>query len=425
MYQEGSLQYQHHCETYGHPSQFGYKDLVPLWKAERFDPEGMVDLFKRAGARYFTPCAIHHDNFDLWNSKHNRWNAANMGPKVDIVGMLRDATLEAGLRWGVTTHLARTWSWFQTNKDHDRTGPYKGVPYDGNDPAYRGFYLAPDPMGDDNLQHPMNPPKAWRDHWAARIKDLIDNYQLDFLYFDGGIPFLGDDRAQTGLDVVAHFYNQNMARHDGNQEGVMCIKMTPSHAYYFEGATTLDYERRRAGRMLLSPWQTDTSVGPWGYFAGREYRPLEEIIHELVDIVSKNGNMLLNVPPKADGSLDEGTIALLEGIGRWLDVNGEAVYGTRPWLRYTWTRFEEERKVCFTTKEDAFYAIALEWPVDGQLRVPVLGLDRKGLPVKGIELLGSETELAWVQNEDALTITLPDEKPCQHAWAFKLDMPGR
>jgi alpha-L-fucosidase len=425
MYIEGSRQHQYHCQHYGHPSEVGYKDLVPLWKAERFDPDWMLSLFKKAGARYFAPCAIHHDNFDLWNSRHNRWNAANMGPKKDLIGLFREATLKAGLRFGVTTHLARAWSWLQTNKDHDRSGPYKGVPYDGNDPDYQDFYLPPDVNGDDNRQHPMNPPQVWRTHWAARIKDLIDNYHPDHLYFDGAIPFQGEDRAQTGLEVIAHYYNHNMARHDGKQEGVMFIKMIPRHGYYFEGVTSCDFERTRSGSLMTLPWQTDTSVGPWGYDTARPYRPVPEIIHELADIVSKNGNMLLNVPPKADGTLDKETVSILEAIGQWLGVNGEAIYGTRPWERYTWARSQEEQNVCFTTKGDAFYAISLVWPEDGQLRIPVLGLDYKGSPVQHVELLGSPAELTWTQDDTALTISLPPGKPCDHAWAFKLDMPER
>ena len=185
MYVEGHRAYRFHLKTYGHPSVFGYKDIIPLWKAERFDPDRLVALFKRAGAKYFTPCAVHHDNFDLWDSQHHKWNSVNMGPKKDITGLWREAALKHGLRFGITTHLARSYSWFNTNKGKDQEGPLAGVPYDGNDPTYQDLYF--EPHGDTDLRHPRNPPESWRRNWARRIKDLIDRYQPDHIYFDGAI----------------------------------------------------------------------------------------------------------------------------------------------------------------------------------------------------------------------------------------------
>ncbi|MHC4155463.1 MAG: alpha-L-fucosidase [Planctomycetota bacterium] len=411
MYIEGRGEYKHHVDTYGHPSKFGYKDFVPMWKAENFDPDRLVALFKKAGAKYFTPCAIHHDNFDLWDSKHQRWNSVNMGPHKDITGMWRKAALKHGLRFGCTTHLARSYSWFQVNKGTDKDGHYTGVAYDGADSRYWDLYH--EPSEDTNRKHPKNPPEHWRKEWALRIMDLIDNYKLDFLYFDGCVPFQGDDQGQTGFEVMAHFYNQSMRWHGGRQECVMTIKNFKDHGIYVEGISTLDMERRRANELLAEPWQTDTSIGPWGYHAGAKYRSVNEIIDEMVDIVSKNGNMLLNVPPKADGTLDEETEQILLEIGEWFDINGQAIYGTRPWTRYG------EGKLRFTRKDDVLYVIALEWPGAGQnLVVPSSALAQG--QVADVTLLGHEEGLMWEQNDGGLTITMPQTPPCEHAFCFRV-----
>jgi alpha-L-fucosidase len=417
MYIEGDPVYEHHVKAYGHPSQFGYKDLVPLWKAERFDPDRLVRLFKRAGARYFTPCAVHHDNFDLWNSRHHRWNSVNMGPKKDITGMWREAALKCGLRFGVTTHLERSYSWFNVNKGADKFGPCRGVPYDGNDPACRDFYFQP--HDDTDLRHPRNAPASWRRAWAARIKDLIDNYRPDHLYFDGAIPFMGEDRARTGLDVLAHYYNRSAAWHGGQPECVMCLKKLPGidHGCYFDGVATMDMERERSGSALTEPWQTDTSIGPWGYYAGVPYRPAREIIHEIVDIVSKNGNVLLNVPPKADGALDEATEKILEEIGEWFDVNGEAIYETRPWS------CSGEGDVRFTRKGNTLYAIVLEWPqARNRIAIRSLGRAQEVGRVSNVGLLGHKGNLEWEQKAEALRITVPSDPPCPHACSLRIGL---
>jgi alpha-L-fucosidase len=413
MYLEGRGEYKHHIETYGHPSKFGYKDFIPMWKAENFDPDRLVELFKRVGAKYFTPCAVHHDNFDLWNSKHHKWNSVNMGPKKDITGMWRKAALKHGLRFGCTTHLARSYSWFQVNKGADKKGPYKGVPYDGANPKYRDFYH--DPNADTNRKHPKNPPEHWRRNWALRMKDLIDNYKLDFLYFDGCVPFQGEDMGKTGFEVMAHYYNESLQRHGGKQECVMTIKKFKDHGIYVDGISTLDMERKRAKELLDEPWQTDTSIGPWGYHAGAKYRSVNEVVDELVDIVSKNGNMLLNVPPKADGTLDKETKQILLDIGKWFDVNGEAIYGTRPWIKYG------EGNLRFVRKGDVLYVIALEWPGAGRsLDIPSSALAEKAGKVAGVSLLGHKGKLQWEQKTGGLLVNMPEKAPCEHAYSFKV-----
>jgi len=413
MYMEGHPDSTHHRETWGHPSEFGYKDFVPLWRAEKWDPQRLVTLFKQAGARYFCPCAVHHDNFDLWDSKHHHWNSVDMGPKKDITGLWRQAALEAGLRFGVTTHMARTWSWINVNKGSDRFGPYKGVPYDGADPAYEDFYLPP--HEDIDLRQGLNPPKSWRQTWLERIQDLIDNYHPDHLYLDGAIPFQGDDDSQTGLEMLAYYYNQNATWHHGKQQCVMCIKNVPNHGRYIPGVATLDIERGRADAILEDPWQTDTSIGPWGYRAGATYRSAGEIVHELVDIVSKNGNLLLNVPPKADGTLDNETEALLAEIGAWMDVNGEAIYATRPWTVCG------EGPLRYTRRGKTVYAIAIDWPGPG-LEWSAPSLDLEAGQVENVALVGSDLRPEWRQSREGLAIRLPRELPCEHAWAFRVTL---
>jgi len=410
MYMQGTPEYEHHVQTYGHPSQYGYKEFVPQWKAERFDPDRLVSLFKSAGARYFCPCAVHHDNFDLWNSRHHRWNSVEMGPRQDITGLWREAALKHGLRFGVTTHLARSYSWFNVSKGTDHEGPLAGVPYDGADPQYADFYH--EPHDDTDRRHPLNPPASWRKTWAARIVDLIDAYQPDHLYFDGALPFQGDDQFRTGMEVVAHYYNQSVRKY-GSQECVMCLKNIPDHGLYVPGIATLDLERKRAETALPEPWQTDTSIGPWGYDVRRPYRPTDEIVHELVDIVSKNGNMLLNVPPKADGTLDEETERILANIGRWLDVNGEAIYGTRPWS------VAGQDDVRYTHKENTLYAIVLGWP-GTPVTLRAVGDTR----VEAVSMLGSAEPLLWSHDPKGLTIQWPNQKPCAYAYAFKITLSG-
>ena len=415
MYIQGHRQYNYHVQYYGHPSKVGYKDIIKLWKGENFDPDALVSLFKRAGARYIVPMANHHDNFDLWDSKHHKWNSVNYGPKKDIIGMWRKATLKHGLRFGVTEHNARSWSWFQTNKGADKKGPLKGVPYDGNDPKYQALYL---PASDDtNFRTPLNPPESWRKEWLARTKDLIDRYQPDHMYFDGAIPFAGDDNGKTGMELIAHYYNQSMRWHDGRLEGVMCTKWIPDHGILIKGITTIDHERTRSEQIEVEPWQTDTSIGPWFWTRGAKYRSANLIVHELVDIVSKNGNLLLNVPPKADGTLDDRAVQILKNIGKWMDINGEAIYGTRPWNTF------KDGDVRFTCKGRHLYAIALKWPGAGKtLTISSLKKVQGGKKISEVVLLGHKGKLLWKHTGEGLAIVAPDKEPCQYAYSFRISL---
>ncbi|WOO43570.1 alpha-L-fucosidase [Rubellicoccus peritrichatus] len=417
MYEQGTSHYNYHVKNYGHPSEFGYKDILHLWRGEKFNPKEQIELFKQAGAKYFVVMANHHDNFDLWDSKHQKWNSVNYGPKIDIVAEWQKVTLEAGLRFGITSHLERTWSWFQTNKGFDKTGPYAGVPYDGNDPAYEDLYLKPDPNGDTNRAHPVNAPVEWREHWLDRCKDVIEKYDPDMFYVDGGVPFYGDDKGQTGLRMIAFLYNHSMKMNDGQNEAVMCIKNWKNEGkwgYYWPGIATLDLERHRLDYIDPEPWQTDTSIGDWTWNRNTTYRSAENIIVELVDIVSKNGNLLLNVSPRDDGSLDDAAVALLEEIGDWMAINSESIYDTRYWK--VWGA-DQLRVV---QKDGDLYVTTFVWPEERTMTIPFLITENSSAKFSKIELLGHEGEIDFQSTAEGLVIDFPAERPCDHAWVFKI-----
>jgi alpha-L-fucosidase len=435
LYDETTPEYKHHLEHYGHPSEHGYKDFIPMWKAEKFDPDALLALFKKAGAKYFCPCAVHHDNFDLWNSKYHEWNAVDMGPKKDLIGMWREATLKAGLRFGVTTHLSRSYSWLNVANGADTQGPKQGVPYDGAQGKAKGLY----PPNDGQSTHPRAPldaPKSWRDHWARRVKQLIDDYQPDHLYFDCAVPFRGEDQGRTGMDVIAHFYNQR-------SDGVMCVKERPWQGLYADGITTLDYERGKASHILAEPWQTDDSIGSWGYNENTPYTTADAVVDKIIDIVSKNGNMLLNIPIRADGTLDETATGILVDLGEWFDVNGEGImprdpgiYATRPWYMHGEGRTEMPHKTIespftfkdlrYTTKGEFLYAFVLDWPgkrtVEMQFLAP--GNHRIG-EIKSVELLGHDEPIQWEHHPDGLRVVFPQKKPCDFAYCLKIHLPRK
>ena len=430
MYIPGQEQYNYHVQRFGPQSKFGYKDTIPAWKAEKFDPEHLIDLYKTAGAKYFVSMGVHHDNFDLWNSKYQRWNAANMGPKKDIVGLWKKAARAAGLKFGVTEHLWISYKWFSVSHGHDLTGPYAGVPYDGANPEFFDLYIDSDEVDIKLDWDESGIPEWWKKHWYMRIKDLVDQHEPDLLYTDGALPF-----EQYGYNLVAHFYNQSAQRNGGKSQGVYFSKRMQDCAI---GTCALDRERGVLDDISPEPWQTDTCIGDWHYKLGIKYKRPKTVIDLLVDVVSRNGNLLLNFPLPASGALDPQELAILAEITKWMQVNNEAIYGTRPWKTFgsgpgTATSAEggafneRNRKdltgndVRFTTKNGTLYVFVMGWP-PYQAMIHELAPNtalRVG-KIQNVELLGFDGKLEWTQTDAGLNVLTPPKQPSDHAVVFKV-----
>ena len=442
MYMQGSRQYQYHVAHYGHPSKVGYKDLCPCWKGADFDPEHLIRLYKRAGARYFMSMGVHHDNFDLWDSKHTRWNAVKVGPHKDVVGLWRKAALEHGLKFAVSEHLWISYKWFAVSHGSDATGPLAGTPYDGVNPTYADLYhdsgCARWSRGKESIDFGWNDegiPDAWKHHWFLRIKDLVDHYQPDLLYTDGALPF-----EEYGLSAVANLYNLSAQRHGGRAEAVYTSKRAEDCA---TGTCALDIERGLANEIRPAHWQTDTCVGGWHYdinvFKEHKYKTPKTVIDMLVDIVSQNGNLMLNFPLPNNGVPDPDELKILEAITGWMAVNSEGIYGTRPWKIYgegPSTRIEkpggdfneQTRKpltaddVRFTTMGATLFAYVMGWP-EKEAVVEALGTasPQSQGKIARVALLGHGGRLRWTQEATGLRVSLPPEKPCDYAVALKVD----
>jgi alpha-L-fucosidase len=453
MYIQGSRQYEYHVKTYGHPSQFGYKDICHLWKAEKWDPEALIKLYKGAGAEYMVSLATHHDNYHCWNSKHQPWNAVNIGPKRDIVGTWAKVARSQGLRFGVSYHGTphRVWDEFlPVRYKSDSTGPLAGVPYDGMMTKADGkgkWWDGKDPRQLNGQPHAVNTPCPEFVKWFLLcVQDVIDNYSPDILNFDDGAQFNFDRGIGVWLGVpdlapqiMAYYYNKNMLAHGGRLEGVLDLKEVPEPVW---GTLTRDFEMTLADKLQEKPWQTEACIGNWHYdsrlFEQHLYKKASLMIPLLVDIVSKNGNLLLSIPLPGNGEPDSDELAFLAELTAWQQVNSEAIKGTRPWTIYGEGPATEASKVLpmyalnrlkfqstdirFTTKGDALFAIALGWPADGKLVIKSLAQNspRYPRPIRKVELLGSRSELKWTRTAEGLEIQLPGEPPCQHAFSFRI-----
>jgi alpha-L-fucosidase len=422
-YHRASGQYKYHLAHYGHPSEFGFKDLIPLWKAEKWNPEEQMKLFKRAGAKYFVTIATHHDNFFLWNSKLHKWNAANMGPEKDLVGLWKEAAKKEGLFFGVTEHLGASYNWFQVAHGADQLGDKAGVPYDGANPAYWDLYHEPSKPGDREWL--TNDPKRQRD-WYDRIQELIDNYLPDLLYSDSALPF-GD----VGRTLIAHYYNQDANRKKAKGVVYTCKEESDSR-------WVRDYELGVAEGISEFPWQTDTNLGDWIYREGMRYRTAKQVIQMLIDIVSKNGNLLLDVVQTPEGDIDEAQIRILEEIAAWMQDNAPAIFDTRPWKVYgegpSVTELQEKGQfhgikdvrnykagdLRFTAKGNTIYAFCMEKP-ESDIHISSLGLQTAtGRKVKSISLLGSKEKIKWTQNKDEILIQRPEQLPEYSTVVFEI-----
>lgn len=426
--------YSHHVKNYGHPSEFGFKDLCPLWKAEKWNPDELVSLFKKTGAKYVVPMANHHDNFDNWDSSHQPWNSMNMGPERDIIGDWGKAIRKQGLYFGVSSHAGRCWRHNQGAYSSDQTGPLAGVPYDGNltkedgkGKWWEGYDLT-DLYGTKLKEGQKGPDSLFLARWYNRTTELYDKYDVDLLYFDG----LGYQLGETYRKVVAEYYNTNQ-RKRGKLDAVVNIKNPKDPK-----AVVHDYEKGVAKDIVEYPWQTDTPLSSWYYNGSEIKKPAPVIVDMLVDIVSKNGNLLLNVALKGDGTLDKDQTHELIEIGKWMDVNGEAIYGTRPWKIYGegptkaieghYKEFTKKDKpytsedIRFTTKGEKLYAIVMDYPANGKVVVKSLksGSEYTDKKVSQVSLLGSKKKLNWKQTSSGLEVEMPQKKPCEHAYSLEI-----
>jgi alpha-L-fucosidase len=424
MYVPGTPEYKHHLATYGPPDKFGYKDFIPMFKAEHFDPAAWAELFKKSGAKYVVPVAEHHDGFAMYDSGLSDWTVVKMGPHRDTTGELAKAVREAGLHFGVSSHRV----------EHNFfLGVGRNIPSDVNDPQYAAFYGPAHNWLSAPWGVPLNDDftfvsSAWADDWLARSTELVEKYHPDIVYFDW---WIGQASIRPDLTKFAAFYYNSSLKY-GDHVGVINYK---DYAMQDHSAV-LDLERGQLGDIRPLYWQTDTSVSnkSWGYIKDDTFKSPEFVVHQLIDIVSKNGNLLLNIGPRSDGTIPEEVQQVLLDVGAWLNVNGEAIYGTRPWRVYgegptkvaagsfhdTDTAHYTPEDFRFTTKGEVLYAIGLGWPASGEAVIHALASGVGNEHVQSVSLLGSDAKLQFEQRADGLRVRMPGPAPAKYAYALRI-----
>jgi alpha-L-fucosidase len=408
MYDSTTPEYKHHRAVYGTQDKFGYKDFIPMFKAEKFDPVAWVTLFKKSGAKYIVPVAEHHDGFAMYKTSLSKWNAFNMGPKRDIIGELSTEIRKQGLIFGLSSH--RIEHWFFLNHGREFVS-------DVLDPKYADFYGPAMPENSMMTQEYMN-------DWLLRNVELVNNYQPQLFWFDWWIE-------QPALDpyrktFAAYYYNKGK---EWNKGVVINYKYAKS---FPDNVAVLDLERGKLDATRTLAWQTDDAIGDssWGYITNNHFKSAQYVVTNLIDIVSKNGNLLLNIGPRPDGTITEGETAVLLGTGKWLDINGEAIYGTRPWKVYgegptqsASGAFADQtvpfnaKDIRFTTKGNILYAITLGQPKE---KTSIKNLSSKAGKIASISMVGSDTKLKWSQNENELTIQPTSSYPADYAVTYKI-----
>ena len=459
MYIEGSGQYKYNIDTRDHPSRWGFKDWINEWKAENWDPDALVKLYKEAGARYFFTLANHHDNFDLFNSKYQSWNSVALGPKKDIVGGWAEACQKYGLRLGVSVHAAHSWSWYETSRGADTKGPLAGVPYDGvltKEDGVGTWWEGLDPQELYEQRHPLSPNnRAWDweedkvttpdqafcDKIYNRTVQLINDYNPDIVYFDDTYLPLWPV-SDAGLKILAYGYNKSAERNGGSSQIVFTGKVLTD----WQKKTLLwDVERGAPDAIQELPWQTCTCIGEWHYnkhvYYDDRYKSSADVISMLVDVVSKNGNLLLSVPLRGDGTPDPTEIKIVKQIGAWMQINSESIYDTRPWVIYgegptaeaanpiNAQGFNEGRQkysakdIRFNRKGDKVLYVTLLGVPTEDITVKALGsrTAQNSRKIKNVTMLGSAEKVVWAQAQDSLTITCPAAVPASEAVVYKVE----
>ena len=424
MYVSGSNEYKHHVATYGTQDKFGYKDFLPMFKAEHFDPAAWAELFKKAGAKYVVPVAEHHDGFAMYDSGLSDWTVVKMGPHRDTTGELAKAVRAAGLHFGLSSHRV----------EHNFfLGVGRTIPSDINDPQYAAFYGPAHTWLNNKWGTPLDGDftyvsQAWADDWLARGAELVQKYHPDIVYFDW---WIGQASIRSNLTRFAAFYYNTSLKY-GDHVGVINYK---DYAMQ-EHSGVLDIERGQLGDTRPLYWQTDTSVSnkSWGYIKDDTFKSPEFIVHQLIDIVSKNGNLLLNIGPHSDGTIPDEVQRVLLDVGAWLNVNGEAIYGTRPWRVYgegptkvsagsfhdTDTTKYTPEDFRFTTKGNVLYVIGLGWPTSGEAVVHSLAQTVGSQRIQSVALLGSDATLQSDQRTDGLHVQVPAQPTGKYAYVIRV-----
>ena len=415
MYLEGTPEFEYHLKTYGAHAEFGYKDFIPQFTAEKFDPAQWAELFKKSGAKFVMPVAEHHDGFALYNCSFSDWNTVKKGPGRDIIGELAPAVQERNMVFSVSYHRAEHYWFFDGGLNFE------------SDVRDCDLYGPPHPGPSDhvewhNFQWKPGPSKEFLDEWLARLQELVDTYQPQVVWFDWWInheafvPYL--------QKFAAYYYNRGVEWGKG-------VAINYKYDAYPKGTAVFDVERGQLSDIRPKFWQTDTSVSKssWGYTQNQNYKTTSSIIHDLVDIVSKNGALLLNIGPRPDGSIPEPEVDMLLEIGQWLNINGEAMYGTRPWRIFgegptdvPTGAFTDTQRAAFTSedirftqKNDDLYATLLAWPND---RATIKALANQ--QISDVTLLGHQGKLSWTVNNGGLHVDIPSEQPCEHAFVLKI-----
>lgn len=455
MYEEGSDHYNFHLKKYGHPSKFGFKDVINEWKAENWNPDALVELYKNAGAQYFVAMANHHDNFDNFNSSYQPWNSTKYGPKKDLIEGWAKAAKKQGLPFGVSVHASHAWTWYEPSQRSDKTGPFAGVPYDGRLIKSNGknkWWDGLDPQDLYTQNHALSEPnrdfvkqwnwtdgasvpvKAYCEKFFNRIIELINKYHPDLVYFDDdALPLWPINDA--GLRIAAHLYNDSIER-NGKLEAVLNAKKLNEEQ---RKCMVWDIERGASNRLEPFVWQTDTCIGGWHYdrriYNDKSYKSAATVIQILMDVISKNGNLLLNIPVRGDGSIDELEMAVVKEVGDWMKINNEAVYATRPWKTFgegpaldaaaslSSQGFTEDKSkplgaedFRFTTKGNILFATFFAWPESQKVTIKSLAFEK----ISNVQLLGSKDNIQWQQTSDGLAVNLPQQQPCNNAYVLKI-----